>query len=119
MAVAPDPGIHPQALICAAAIVAALPFLTLPAQAGSVTASSIWDKSNAIERARQQLPAGAVVTAERCQETEVGMGNYRYLCTVEFSQPAPAAAFAPRCSVGLFYTPLDAWSLYIENESLV
>jgi hypothetical protein len=91
MAVAPYPGIHPQALICAAAMVAALPFLTLPAQAGSVTASSIWDKSNAIERARQQLPAGAVVTAERCQETEVGMGNYRYLCTVEFSQPAPAA----------------------------
>ena len=40
-------------------MVAALPFLTLPAQAGSVTASSIWDKSNAIERARQQLPASA------------------------------------------------------------
>jgi hypothetical protein len=91
MAVARYPGTYPHVLICVAAILAALPCLTLPAQAGSVTASSIWNKSNAIERARQQLPAGAVVTAERCQETEVGMGNYRYLCTVEFSQPAPAA----------------------------
>ena len=90
MAVARYPGIHLQTLICAAAIVSALPFLTLPVQAGSVTASSIWNKSNAIERARQQLPPGAIISGERCQETEVGMGNYRYLCTVEYSVTSPA-----------------------------
>lgn len=65
------------------------------ARAGSATASSIWNKTNALARARQQLPPGAIVTAEHCQEVEVGIGNIRYLCTVEFSpvefSPAPAA----------------------------
>ncbi len=59
------------------------------ARAGSATASSIWNKTNALSRARQQLPPGAVVTGEHCQEVEVGIGNIRYLCTVEF-RPAPA-----------------------------
>ena len=90
MAVARYPGVPPHALICVPAIRAALPLLNLPAPAGSVTASSIWNKSNAIERARQQLPPGAVISGERCQETEVGIGNYRYLCTVEFSVTSPA-----------------------------
>ncbi|MCP9805875.1 hypothetical protein KBY71_04990 [Cyanobium sp. T1B-Tous] len=77
-----------------------LPLLSAPARAGSVTASSIWDQSNALERAREQLPAGATVTAERCQEVEVGIGNIRYLCTVEFqpaseTSPAPSPAPSP------------------------
>jgi len=66
-----------------------MPLLAPAARAGSATASSIWKKSNALQRARQQMPAGAIVTAERCQEVEVGMGNIRYLCTVEFSTPTP------------------------------
>ena len=66
-----------------------------PALAGSVTASSIWDRTNALERARQQLPPGAVITREHCQEVEVGLGNTRYLCTVEFSDPPPAESSAP------------------------
>ena len=83
-------GIHPKVLIAAAAIVAALPLLIPAAQAGSITASSIWDKNNAIERAQEQMPAGAAVTAKRCQEIEV-RGYTRYSCTVEFTQPTPAA----------------------------
>jgi hypothetical protein len=68
----------------------------LPAAwAGSITASSIWDRDNALQRARRQLPAGAVITRERCQEVEVGVGNIRYLCTVEFSPTPPGESSAP------------------------
>jgi hypothetical protein len=74
--------------------------LSAPARAGSITASSIWDRSNALERAREQLPPGASVTAERCQDVEVGIGNIRYLCTVEFqpastTSPDPAPTASP------------------------
>ena len=90
MAAPTVPGIHPKVLIGAAAIVSALPLLIPAAQAGSITASSIWDKNNAIERAQEQMPTGAVVTATRCQEIEV-RGYTRYSCTLEFNQPTPAA----------------------------
>ena len=30
----------------------------------------------------------------------------------------PLLWVAPRCSLGLFCAPLDAWSLYIENNPL-
>ena len=90
MAAPTVPGFHPKVLIGAAAIAATLPLLNAPAQAGSITASSIWDKNNAIERAQEQMPAGAVVTAKRCQEIDV-RGYTRYSCTLEFTQPTPAA----------------------------
>ena len=90
MAAPTIPGIHPKVLIGAVAIAATLPLLNATAQAGSITASSIWDKNNAIERAQEQMPAGAVVTAKRCQEIEV-RGYTRYSCTLEFTQPTPAA----------------------------
>ena len=60
------------------------------ARAGSATAESIWNQANALEQARQQVPAGATVTREICSEIEVGMSP-RYRCSVEW-QPAPAAA---------------------------
>ncbi|WP_231596350.1 hypothetical protein [Synechococcus sp. CBW1108] len=85
MAVPNVPGIHHQVLFGAAVMVAALPLLNPAAQAGSITASSIWDKNNAIARAQEQMPAGAVVSAKRCQEIEV-RGYTRYLCTLEFTQ---------------------------------
>jgi hypothetical protein len=67
-----------------------------PALAGTITASSIWNKANALEKARQQMPAGSTVTAEHCQEVEVGMGNFRYPCTVEYSTtPAGPADTQP------------------------
>lgn len=75
-------------LILTGSLLAGLAALIPAARAGSATASSIWNKTNALARARQQLPPGAVVTGEHCQEVEVGIGNIRYLCTVEFS-PAP------------------------------
>ena len=83
-------GIHPKVLIGVAAIAATLPLLVPAAQAGSITASSIWDKNNAIERAQEQMPSGAVVTAKRCQEIDV-RGYTRYSCTLEFTQAIPAA----------------------------
>jgi hypothetical protein len=79
------------ASLLAGSLVAGMAGLVPAARAGSATASSIWNKTNALARARQQLPPGAVVTGEHCQEVEVGIGNIRYLCTVEFS-PAPAVS---------------------------
>lgn len=65
-----------------------------PGRAGSVTAESVWDRDNALQRARQQLPGGAVVRRERCQIVQVGRGNDRYRCTIEFTMP-PADAAPP------------------------
>ena len=90
MAAPTVPGIHPKVFNGAAAIAAALPLLIPAAQAGSITASSIWDKNNAVERAQESMPTGAVVTAKRCQEIDV-RGYTRYSCTLEFTQPTPAA----------------------------
>jgi hypothetical protein len=81
-----------------AALAAALALLggaPTPAHAGSVTVSSIWDRDHALRQARQQLPAGAVITREHCQEVEVGIGNYHYLCTVEFNEAPPGGSSAP------------------------
>lgn len=63
--------------------------LTASARAGSITAESIWDRGNAIQRAQSQLPAGATVTRTQCTEVNVRTGNYRYICTV-FYEMAPA-----------------------------
>ncbi|MFM7651819.1 MAG: hypothetical protein ACKO5M_02670 [Vulcanococcus sp.] len=70
--------------------------MATPAQAGSVTAESIWDRSNAIQRAQSQLPAGATVTRSECTVVNVRTGNYRYICTVFYADPpATAAPAAP------------------------
>jgi hypothetical protein len=78
-----------------AAALALLGSAVAPAHAGSVTVSSIWDRDHALQQARQQLPAGAVITREHCQDVEVGFGNYHYLCTVEFSEAPPGESSAP------------------------
>lgn len=63
-----------------------------PLRAGSVTAESIWDQGNALERARSQLPADARETGHRCQVLQV-RNDQRYRCSVEFStDPAPPTA---------------------------
>lgn len=59
------------------------------ALAGSITTFSIWDRTAALQQARQQVPAGAVITAESCSVVQVGTGNDHYRCTVEFSEPGP------------------------------
>ena len=66
-----------------------------PAQAGSVTAESIWDRTNAIQRATSQIPQGATVTGSSCQEVDLRGGSTRYICTVTYSSAPPAAAPQP------------------------
>jgi len=72
------------------------------ARAGSVTAESIWDRTNAIERATSQIPSGATVTGTSCQEVDLRGGSTRYICTVTYSPaqpaPAPSPAAAPSAS---------------------
>jgi hypothetical protein len=73
-----------------------LALMAAPAQAGSVTAESIWDKSNAVQRAQSQVPAGATVTRRECTVVNVRTGNDRYICTVFYADPpAPASTSAP------------------------
>ena len=61
------------------------------AQAGSITSESIWDKNSAIQRAQAQLPANATVTNTRCTVVNVTIGNYRYICTLDYTTaPNPA-----------------------------
>lgn len=73
-----------------ASLATALALAGGPAWAGSATAESIWDRAHALEQARQQVPQGAVITRERCQEIEVGLDNIRYRCSVEWRTPSEA-----------------------------
>jgi hypothetical protein len=85
----PGPSLVRRALwgaLCAAAALPCLVWVT-PARSGSVSADSVWSRDDALQRARQLVPRGAIPGRHRCQEMTVGMGNYRYRCNVEFSQP--------------------------------
>lgn len=64
-----------------------LVLLPLAAQAGTAVGESIWDRQAAINVAMQSVPSGAQVTETRCQDVEVGTGNYHYICTVTYSDP--------------------------------
>ena len=90
----PMPMRHPAVLawLTAFPATAALALaLTPAAQAGSITAESIWDKKNAIQRAQEQLPANATVTNTRC--TVVTVRNWRYICTLDYTTtPAVSAS---------------------------
>ena len=75
---------------------AALALSLIPAaRAGSITAESIWDKKSAIQRAEAQMPANATVTGTRCTVVNVRTGNYRYICTVEYSTTPSSGSSAP------------------------
>lgn len=74
------------------ALLLALLWWPTVAAAGTVVGESIWTKQNAIDRATQQLPAGAQVGGIRCETVEVGTGNDHYICTVQFSVPPSGAA---------------------------
>ena len=54
-----------------------------------ITAQSIWSQADAIQRASEQLPRGAVVTRTRCSEVTVRSGNFRSICTLTY-EPAQA-----------------------------
>lgn len=67
-----------------------------PARAESVTADSILDQEGAKQAAMEQVPRGATITGNRCQEIGVGgMGNPRYRCTVDYL-PAGGGVSPPR-----------------------
>jgi hypothetical protein len=72
---------------------------TPAAWAGSSTAESVWDLGNARQRALSQVPTGATITGTRCETVNVGIGNYRYICTVTYTDapasPSPSGANAP------------------------
>ena len=68
----------------------ALSLLIGPAAlAGSVTDESVMSKGNAIGRAMSQIPRNAVVTRKRCREISVGIGNFRYRCTIWYEDAPP------------------------------
>lgn len=69
----------------------ALLMVPMAARAGSVVGESVWSRQNATERAMQSVPAGSTVTATDCQEIEVGLGNYHYLCRITYSDGPDAA----------------------------
>lgn len=69
-----------------------------PALAGSVTAESIWDRTNAIQRATSQIPRGATITGTSCQEVDLRGGSTRYICTVTYSTVPPVTAPQPATS---------------------
>ena len=69
-------------LPCCLAVVA----LGSPALAGSATAGSIISKADAIATAASGMPAGQVITAERCL-TMVRDLSPRYSCTVTWTDP--------------------------------
>ncbi len=75
-------------------LLALLSIATTPAHAGSVSADSVWDRANALQRAMQLVPRDATVTGSRCQDMSIGMSNFRYRCTVQFTS-TPAAAPPP------------------------
>lgn len=47
-----------------------------------VTAQSIWGQADAIQRASQLLPRDVQVIRTRCTEVNVGIGNFRSICTL-------------------------------------
>tara|TARA_B100002051_G_scaffold4410_1_gene3810 strand:+ start:1788 stop:2027 length:240 start_codon:yes stop_codon:yes gene_type:complete len=60
----------------------------VPATAGTITASSIWNSSNAMQRARSRVPAGATITKSHCVTVQVRL-DFHYRCTVNFTTKAP------------------------------
>ena len=83
----------PHLLSIGCALIGTVLLWPSPAQAGSATAESVWDKSNALQRAMEQIPAGATVTGQRCEEFGVGFNNTRYRCSVEYTtNPPPTQA---------------------------
>ena len=63
-------------------------FNAVPATAGSITASSIWNSSNAMQRARSRVPAGATITKANCVTVQVRL-DFHYRCTVDYTTQTP------------------------------
>jgi hypothetical protein len=81
-------------------LIAALLLLSAPAAgAGEATAESIWSRSDARQRALQQVPAGATTGRARCREIGMAGNDVRYRCTIPYTTApadAPAADSVPQ-----------------------
>ena len=64
-------------LVAVAAIAALSVGVVLAAWAGSATAQSIWNSSQAMGRARQRVPAGAEITDRQCTAIDTGRNTVR------------------------------------------
>jgi hypothetical protein len=65
--------------------------LASPGQAGSAVGESIMGQAAARGQALRQVPAGATGIRTRCREINI-RGNFRYRCTVRYTDPAAAPA---------------------------
>ena len=75
---------HLMTKLIAVAAIAALSLGVAPAAwAGSATAQSIWNSSQAMGRARQRVPAGAEITDRQCAAIDTGR-NTVWTCKVSW-----------------------------------
>ena len=75
---------HFMTKLVAVAAIAALSIGVAPAAwAGSATAQSIWNSSQAMGRARQRVPAGAEITDRQCTSIDTGR-NTVWTCKVSW-----------------------------------
>ena len=76
--------LHPMTKLIAVAAIAALSVGVAPAAwAGSATAQSSWNSSQAMGRARQRVPAGAEITDRQCTSIDTGR-NTVWTCKVSW-----------------------------------
>jgi len=77
-----------QSILGSLGLLAFVLFNAVPVTAGSITASSIWNSSNAMQRARSRVPAGATITKSNCVTVQVRL-DFHYRCTVDYTTKAP------------------------------
>ena len=63
----------------------AITFSVIPSavQAGSVTSESIWNRENALQKAKQQVPSERTITGQKCRTIQVRDSD-RYRCTITY-----------------------------------
>ena len=80
----PTSPFHLMTKLIAVAAITALSLGVAPAAwAGSATAQSIWNSSQAMGRARQRVPAGAEITGRQCTAIDTGR-NTVWTCKVSW-----------------------------------
>ena len=77
-----------QSILGSLGVLAFVVVNAVPATAGSITASSIWNSSNAMQRARNRVPAGATITKSNCVTVQVRL-DFHYRCTVVYTTQTP------------------------------
>ena len=77
-----------QSILGSLGVLAFVVVNAVPATAGSITASSIWNSSNAMQRARSRVPAGATITKSNCVTVQVRL-DFHYRCTVDYKTQTP------------------------------